>query len=145
MLKIRLQRTGKRGQAYFRVVVVEHTKKPRGEFLELLGNYNPHKKEFKVDMERVNYWISHGAQVSPTVNNLLVNYKYWDKPKMRSWKPKHRGSAEKTDKTEVKNQTTETPEESEITTSEAQKETVPKTTVVEEPKPVFAESSGEVK
>ncbi|MBI4158009.1 MAG: 30S ribosomal protein S16 [Candidatus Yanofskybacteria bacterium] len=88
MLKIRLQRTGKRGQAYFRVVVLEHTKKLRGEFLELLGNYDPHKKEFKVDMERVNYWVSNGAQVSPTVNNLLVNYKYWDKPKMPSWKPK---------------------------------------------------------
>ena len=88
MLKIRLQRTGKRGQAYFRVVVVEHTKKPKGEFLELLGNYDPHKKEFKVDMERVNHWVSSGAQVSPTVNNLLVNYKYWDKSKMQSWKPK---------------------------------------------------------
>lgn len=85
---IRLQRTGKRGQAYFRVVVVEHTKKPRGEFLELLGNYDPHKKEFKVKMGRVEYWISKGAQASPTVNNLLVNYKYWDKPKMPSWKPK---------------------------------------------------------
>ena len=90
MLKVRLQRTGKRGQAYFRVVILEHTKKPKGKFLELLGNYDPHKKEFKVDMERVNYWVSKGAQVSPTVNNLLVNYKYWDKPKMQSWKPKKR-------------------------------------------------------
>ena len=88
MLKVRLQRTGKRGQAYFRVVVVEHTKKPRGKFLELLGNYDPHKKELKVDMERINHWVSNGAQVSSTVNNLLVNYKYWDKPKMPSWKPK---------------------------------------------------------
>src|SRR3989338_3104093 len=88
MLKVRLQRTGKRGQAYFRVVIVEHTKKPKGKFLELLGNYDPHKKEFKVDMERINHWVSNGVQVSPTVNNLLVNYKYWDKPKMQSWKPK---------------------------------------------------------
>jgi small subunit ribosomal protein S16 len=88
MLKIRLQRAGKRRQAYFRVVLVEHTKKPIGKFLELLGNYDPHKKEFKVKMERVNFWISKGAQVSPTVNNLLVNHKYWDKPKLTSWKPK---------------------------------------------------------
>lgn len=88
MLKIRLQRTGKRGQAYFRVVVVEHTKKPKGEFLELLGNYDPHKKELNVKMDRVEYWVSKGAQASPTVNNLLVNYKYWDKPKVQSWKPK---------------------------------------------------------
>lgn len=88
MLKIRLQRIGKRGQAYFRVVILEHTKKPKGEFLGLLGNYDPHKKEFKVDMEKVNHWVSKGAQVSPTVNNLLVNYKYWDKLKVQSWKPK---------------------------------------------------------
>src|SRR3989344_4340864 len=88
MLKVRLQRTGKRGQAYFRVVIVEHTKKPKGKFLELLGNYDPRKKEFKVDMERINHWVSNGVQVSPTVNNLLVNYKYWDKPKVQSWKPK---------------------------------------------------------
>lgn len=88
MLKIRLQRTGKKGQAYFRIAVLEHTKKPQGKSLELLGNYNPHQKEFKVDRERVEYWMSKGAQISPTVNNLMVNYKIWDRPKMESWKPK---------------------------------------------------------
>jgi len=94
MLKIRLQRIGKRGQAYFRVVVVEHTKKPKGEFLELLGNYNPHEKVLNVKKDRIEYWISKGAQTSPTVNNLLVNYKIWDKPKMPSWKPKSKPKKE---------------------------------------------------
>ncbi|MDP2647830.1 MAG: 30S ribosomal protein S16 [Candidatus Yanofskybacteria bacterium] len=88
MLKIRLQRIGKRGQAYFRVIVVEHTKKPKGEFLELLGTYDPHLKKFNAKKERIEYWISKGAQTSPTANNLLVNYKVWDKPKKLSWKPK---------------------------------------------------------
>lgn len=88
MLKIRLSRTGKKGQAYFRVVVVEHTKKPKGEYLELLGTYNPHEKVLKVKKDRIEYWVSKGAQTSPTVNNLLVNYKIWDKPKVQSWKPK---------------------------------------------------------
>lgn len=88
MLNIRLQRVGKRGQAYFRIIVAEHTKKPKGEFLELLGSYDPHKKDLKVDKERVEFWVSKGAQVSPTVNNLMVNHKVWDKPKMESWKPK---------------------------------------------------------
>lgn len=88
MLKIRLQRIGKRGQAYFRVVVLEHTKKPKGEFLELLGSYDPHQKQFKAKKDRLDYWVSKGAQVSPTVNNLLINYKVWDKEKMQSWKPK---------------------------------------------------------
>ena len=88
MLMIRLQRTGKRGQAYFRVVILEHTSRVKGEYLELLGNYNPHQKEFKVKKDRIEYWISKGAQISPTVNNLMVNYKVWDKPKVQSWKPK---------------------------------------------------------
>lgn len=92
MLKIRLQRIGKRGQAYFRVVVLEHTKKPKGKFLELLGSYDPHKKEFKVKMDRIEHWVSKGAQMSSTVNNLLVNYKYWNKPKMQSWKPKKKST-----------------------------------------------------
>ena len=88
MLMIRLQRTGKRGQAYFRVVLVEHTKKPKGKFLELLGNYDAHQKIFNVKKERIEYWVSKGAQPSPTVNNLMVNHKVWDRPKVQSWKPK---------------------------------------------------------
>ncbi len=87
---IRLQRIGKKGQAYFRVVLNEHTKKPKGEFQELLGTYNPHQKQFQVNRERVDYWMGKGAQISPTVNNLMVNYKMWDRPKMASWKPKKR-------------------------------------------------------
>ncbi|MEK7121893.1 MAG: 30S ribosomal protein S16 [Patescibacteria group bacterium] len=94
MLKIRLSRIGKRGQAYFRVVVVEHTKKPKGEYLELLGTYNPHEKVLNVKKDRIDYWVSKGAQASPTVNNLLVNYKIWDKPKVQSWKPKVKPKAE---------------------------------------------------
>ncbi len=97
MLNIRLQRIGKRGQAYFRVVVVEHARKPQGKYLELLGTYDPHLKKFNVKKDRVEYWVSNGAQPTPTVNNLLVNYKFWDKPKMESWKPKKKpASAEAT-------------------------------------------------
>ncbi len=88
MLIVRLQRIGKRGQAYFRVIVTEHTKKPKGEYLELLGTYNPHEKVLKVKKDRIEYWVSKGAQTSATVNNLLVNYKIWDKEKVQSWRPK---------------------------------------------------------
>src|SRR3990167_975279 len=94
MLMIRLQRIGKRGQAYFRVVILEHTTRPKGKYLELLGTYNPHQKEFKVKKDRIEYWISKGAQTSPTVNNLMVNYKVWNRPKMQSWKPKKKEQAE---------------------------------------------------
>ena len=92
MLMVRLQRTGKKGQAYFRIIIAEHTKKPKGSVLEILGHYDPHKKELKAEKDRIEYWISKGAQISPTVNNLLVNHKIWDKPKMASWKPKKKST-----------------------------------------------------
>lgn len=107
MLNIKLQRVGKKGQAYFRVIIGEHTLKPKGNFLELLGSYDPHKKEFKVKKGRIEYWILKGAQISPTVNNLMVNYKVWDKPKMQSWKPKKTAETQK-GKTEVKTAETQT-------------------------------------
>ena len=60
MLNIRLQRTGKKGQAHFRVIVVEHTKKPKGEFLELLGSYDPHMKKFVVKKDKREVLDEHG-------------------------------------------------------------------------------------
>lgn len=104
---VRLQRIGKRGQAYFRVVILEHTSRVKGKYLELLGTYNPHQKEFKVKKDRIEHWISKGAQVSPTVNNLMVNYKVWNKPKVQSWKPKKKvktepGKTEQAKSVEVK-------------------------------------------
>lgn len=94
MLKIRLQRIGKRGQAYFRVVVTEHTTKPRGKYLELLGSYDPHKNEIKADGERINYWLSQGAQLSETANNLLVDRKIIEGEKVKAWRPKKKGKGE---------------------------------------------------
>jgi len=88
MLKIRLQRIGKRGQAYFRVIVTEHTQKPKGRFLELLGNYDPHKNVVNVKKERIEYWVSKGAQFSPTVNNLLVDRDIIKGEKVQVWKAK---------------------------------------------------------
>lgn len=88
MLTMRLQRIGKKGQAYFRIIVTEHTKKPQGEYLELLGSYDPHKKDLKVKKERIEHWMSKGVQLSPTVNNLLVNNKIIVATKKLSWKPK---------------------------------------------------------
>lgn len=96
MLKIRLQRKGKKKQAFFRIVLQEHTEKLQGKYLELLGTYDPHSKELKVNKERAEYWISKGAQPSPTLNNLLVNHKIWDRPKMQSWSPKKKEQTEET-------------------------------------------------
>jgi small subunit ribosomal protein S16 len=72
MLAIRLNRTGKRNRAHFRVVVQEHTKAPGKRHVEIVGSYDPHKKTTILKKERILYWISQGAQVSDAVHNMLV-------------------------------------------------------------------------
>lgn len=88
MLKIRLQRIGKKGQAYFRLIVTEHTQKPKGRFLEDLGAYDPHKNTLNAKKERVEYWMSKGAQLSATANNLLVGRQIIKGEKVQVWKAK---------------------------------------------------------
>jgi len=88
MLKIRLQRIGKKNSPSFRVVLVEHTMRPRGEFIELLGSYNKIQKQKSFNKERILYWISKGAQPTPTMHNLLVDEKIIDKAKVQAWRPK---------------------------------------------------------
>jgi small subunit ribosomal protein S16 len=77
MLRIRLARVGKKHQPIYRVVVADHEKHATKKFVEILGFYNPTQKPkvFEVKKERVEYWISVGAQPSDTVNNLLVDAK----------------------------------------------------------------------
>jgi len=74
MLTIRLQRVGKTKKPTYRFIISEKTHDTQGHYLELLGNYNPTEKENKITVkaDRVTYWISKGAQMSNTVNNLLV-------------------------------------------------------------------------
>lgn len=99
MLKIRLQRIGKRGQAYFRLVVTEHTVKPQGKYLELLGSYDPHKKALLAEGERIKYWLGQGAQLSPTANNLLITKGVIQGERVRAWKAKQRVEGEKAGET----------------------------------------------
>lgn len=73
MLTIRLQRTGTKNAASFRIVVAEKSQHVSKKFAEVLGHYNPRNKEFNIkNTERLNYWLSHNIDLSPTVNNLLV-------------------------------------------------------------------------
>jgi len=88
MLKIRLQRIGKKNQPSFRVVLVEHTFRPQGKYIEDLGFYNSHSKQKSFKKERILHWISKGAQVSPTLHNLLIDEKIIEGKKVKAWKPK---------------------------------------------------------
>jgi len=99
MLKIRLQRIGKKNAPSYRVVLAEHTAPPQGKFLEILGFYNPRKKEKSFKKERIEHWLSKGAQLSPTVFNLLVDEKIIKEPKRKAWKPKKK-AVEKAESTE---------------------------------------------
>jgi small subunit ribosomal protein S16 len=72
MLAIRLNRTGKRNRAHFRVVVQEHTKAPGKRHVEIVGSYDPHKKTVILNKDRILYWVGQGAQVSDAVHNMLV-------------------------------------------------------------------------
>ncbi|RLF35314.1 MAG: 30S ribosomal protein S16 [Thermoplasmata archaeon] len=91
MLKIRLQRTGKKNSPSFRVVLAEHTAPPQGKFIEILGYYNPRKKKKSFKKERIEYWVSKGAQFSPTVYNLLIEEGIIKGIKVKAWKSKKKG------------------------------------------------------
>ncbi|PJE51336.1 MAG: 30S ribosomal protein S16 [Candidatus Yanofskybacteria bacterium CG10_big_fil_rev_8_21_14_0_10_36_16] len=112
MLKIRLQRVGKKGQAMYRLVVAEHTKNPKGAYLELLGSYNPHSKDLQANGERIKHWVSNGAQMSDTVNNLLISKKVIEGIKVQlKLKTKKKQTEQKQENTPVKVATAEAKEE----------------------------------
>ena len=73
MVKIRLRRTGCNNNATFRVVATDSRSPRDGKFLEILGWYLPKQdgENFKVDLDRVAYWQSQGAQVSGTVASMV--------------------------------------------------------------------------
>ena len=72
MLSIRFSRTGKKKQPYYRIVVLDKRKDPWGDYLEMLGNYDPRSKKLDIKTDRVKYWLSVGAQASNTVFNLFL-------------------------------------------------------------------------
>lgn len=72
MLAIRLQRTGRKGHAQFRVIVQDSHRSPStGKIIEYLGSYNPHTKEAKLEKEKLEKYMSNGAQPSNRVAILL--------------------------------------------------------------------------
>ncbi len=77
MLVIRLTRVGKKKQPTFRLVVQDKTRDPWGKSKDIVGNYNPRTtpKTVALKVDRIKYWMSMGAQPSPTVYNILVDQK----------------------------------------------------------------------
>ena len=72
MLVIRMQRTGRKGHAQYRVVVQDSRVTPTsGRVVAGLGSYNPHTKAVVLDTEKANYYLSNGAQPSDRVALLF--------------------------------------------------------------------------
>lgn len=70
MLKIRLQRKGRRNRPFYRIVVAEKSNPVQGRFLEILGHYDPLNKETVFKKDRIEYYLGNGAQPSQTVARL---------------------------------------------------------------------------
>lgn len=87
MLTIRLTRIGKAKKPSYRLIISEKTKDPWGDALEILGSYNPFSKELVCKADRINYWISKGAGMSATANNLLVAKEIIKGDKVKASKP----------------------------------------------------------
>jgi small subunit ribosomal protein S16 len=74
VVMIRLARFGARKQPYYRIVVIEKDRARNGREIEVVGTYNPRTSPASVDLkhERIAYWRSMGAQLSPRVDKLIA-------------------------------------------------------------------------
>jgi|TARA_B110000196_G_C20644289_1_gene429955 small subunit ribosomal protein S16 len=75
MVTIRMSRTGSKKKPFYHIVVTDSRNKRDGRSLERLGYFNPsaigQEVPLKLNMERINYWLSKGAQTSDRVAKLL--------------------------------------------------------------------------
>lgn len=73
MIKLRLIRFGARKKPSYRIVAIDSRKARQSRTLDTLGYYQPRTEplEFKIDLDKVDYWLKKGAQPSETVNSLI--------------------------------------------------------------------------
>lgn len=76
-VKIRLQRFGAKKRPYYRIVAADSRSKRDGRFLEQIGTYDPMREpaELKFQADRLEYWLSVGAQPSDTAASLIRRYR----------------------------------------------------------------------
>jgi small subunit ribosomal protein S16 len=103
MVKIRLRRIGARNKPMYRMVVADERSPRDGEFIEIIGHYNPltEPESFTVDEEKALNWLKHGAQPTNTALRLLTKAGVMDKfkpvpEKVRATKPKSKKLEAKT-------------------------------------------------
>lgn len=100
MVVIRLARAGGHKRPFYHLVVTDRRNARDGRFIERLGYYNPiapqSENYIEINLERVKYWVSQGAQPSMTVSRLVKDFeKYGARPKpIRAKKPKKQAQKE---------------------------------------------------
>lgn len=129
MLKIRLQRIGRKNQPLFRFVVTDSKNSTKsGKFLEVLGHYDSRRGEqAEIKTDRVSHWMDKGAQLSLTVHNFLVGKKVIEGKKLNAL-PKKKPILKEGVATEAPASTTEeapAPAIEETTTAETTSEEAP--------------------
>ncbi len=76
MLKMRLQRYGRKNNPSFRVVVTDSRNSTKtGNHVDVIGSYNPLMGTFVIDAEKAKHWLSKGVQPSDTIYNFLITEK----------------------------------------------------------------------
>ena len=73
MVKPRLRRMGSANKPFYRLIATDSRSGTQGRFLETLGWYDPKQEgvNFKLKLDRIDYWLSVGAQVSDTASSLI--------------------------------------------------------------------------
>jgi small subunit ribosomal protein S16 len=83
MLKMRLQRVGRKHEPSYRLVLTDSKNSTKsGRFHEILGSYDPRKTTEAFNIDRIKHWLSQGVGVTGTVHNLFVTHKLIDAKKV---------------------------------------------------------------
>ncbi|MCB9860920.1 MAG: 30S ribosomal protein S16 [Phycisphaeraceae bacterium] len=94
MVRIRMQRLGRRNRPFYRIHAIDQRSRRNGRSLEQLGWYDPVRGDDKVEInvERVKHWLSVGAQPSETVRDLLAKHGVGD---VAAWESERKAARDK--------------------------------------------------
>ncbi len=92
MVRLRMKRTGRTNRPFYRISAIDQRTRRDGKVIEALGWYDPiakdPAKQIEINLDRVKYWLSVGAQPSDTVQDFLakrglIELKAWEKERAR--------------------------------------------------------------
>ncbi len=89
MVRIRMQRLGRTHRPFYRICAIDQRTRRNGKVIERLGWYNPiekdKSKQVELNVERVQYWLSMGAQPSETMEDMLGNMDILPPKRKAAW------------------------------------------------------------